>query len=65
MTKVSIALIELENLSGLVNHHRQVCHDSDCLVSIGLARETAVRLAAHVDEHERVLAEEIVRLWPL
>lgn len=61
----SRALLELENLSGLCHHHKQVCHDIDCNVSVTFAKETATRLATRVDAHEREIAEELVRLWPV
>ena len=58
MPKPSDALLELENLFGLVTHHRQICHDPDCLIPIDHARLTAARLASRVEDGETEAARE-------
>lgn len=64
MNRVSGALIELENLSGLAHHHRQVCDEPDCRLSVTLAKLSAQRVAAMVEPHEQLQAREILERWP-
>ena len=64
-SRTSNALLELENLFGLVSHHLQMGRcDNDCRVSVQFAKSTGERLALLVQPHERVKAIDILARWP-
>lgn len=61
----SPAMLELENLSGLAHHHTQLCNESDCTLSVRMAKQTAERLALFVQPFERNAAQDVLDRWPL